>query len=97
MSSPKFQYDGPLDITQIQQVLNAQSQQYNAQIEKITEEQTALREELSRLNKNIEKLVDVLNQSNPRAKNLMIRSYSTHKVVSNFMKEEKNDNFSKNR
>lgn len=97
MSSPRFQHDGPLDITQIQQALNAQSIQFNSQIEKITEEQHSIREELSRLNKNIEKLVEVLNQSNPRAKNLMIRSYSTHKVVSNFMKEPKNENFQRNK
>jgi uncharacterized phage infection (PIP) family protein YhgE len=93
MSSPRFLNDGPADIIQIQQALNKQSLELNDQLEEIREEQRIIKDQLSKLNKNIEKLVDVLNQSNPRAKNLMIRSYGTHKVVSNFIKEPKNDNF----
>lgn len=93
MSSPRFVNDGPVDITQIQQALNKQSLELNVQLEQLREEQQVIKSELARLNKNIEKLVDVLNQTNPRAKNLMIRSYGTHKMVSNFIKEPKNDNF----
>ena len=89
MSSPRFFQDGPLDITQVQQALNAQSLQLNIELENIRSEQKVIKNELARLNKNIEKLVDVLNQSNPRAKNLMIRSYSTNGTVSGFIKESK--------
>jgi len=80
MSTPKFLNDGSIDMIQIQQALNMQTLQLNVEMEKINDS-------LTKLNKNIEKLVEILNQSNPRAKNLMIRSYSTHKVVGNFIKE----------
>lgn len=92
MSSPRFHHDGPINMIQVQQALNNQSLQLNTEMEKIVKEQEVIKKDLKKLNKNIEKLIEVLNQSNPRAKNLMIRSYSTHKVVSNFIKEPKSEN-----
>jgi len=78
-SPPKFHADGTIDMVQVQQALTTQTEQLKAEIQEV-------KAEVDRLNKNIEKMVDVLNQTNPRAKNLMIRSYTTSGVVSNFIK-----------
>jgi wobble nucleotide-excising tRNase len=87
MESPKFYQDGPLDITQINQCLNSQTILINQEIESLKKELKEVRQDVQKLSKNIDKLVDVLIQSNPRAKNIMIRSYSTSGVITPFIKE----------
>ena len=89
MSSPKFYQDCPLDAAQVNQCLNSQTILINREFQDIKDEIVNIKSDIQKLSKNIEKLVEILNQSNPRAKNIMIRSYSTSGVVSSFISEPK--------
>jgi len=86
MSSPRFHSDGHVDMMQIQQALFSQTAVIGKELDSLRNDIKEVREDVQKLNKNIEKLVEILNQSNPRAKNIMIRSYSTSGLVSSFIK-----------
>lgn len=80
MTTPKFVNDGTLDTTFLNSALTAQTLELKKDI-------TDLKEQITILNKNIEKIVEILNQTNPRAKNLTIRSYAKSGIASHFIKE----------
>jgi len=86
MTSPKFANDGQLDAITLYQALNSQTILLTREIDVVKADLSEIRKDVATLSKSIEKLVEILNQTNPRAKNLMIRSYSKG-VVAPFLKD----------
>lgn len=91
MTSPKFANDGTLDTITLHQALNTQTIFLTKEIDVLKREIAEIRKDVTTLSKSIEKLVEILNQSNPRAKNLMIRSYSKG-VISPFISTKSDNN-----
>jgi predicted nucleic acid-binding Zn-ribbon protein len=88
MTSPKFLNDGTLDSITLYQALNIQTINLTKEIDTLRGQLDDIKKDVTALNKNIEKIVEILNQSNPRAKNLMIRSYPKSGVAAPFLKDK---------
>lgn len=87
MASPKFKNDGTLDSITLYQALNTQTINLTKEIDTLKVQLDDIKKDVTALNKNIEKIVEILNQSNPRAKNLMIRSFPKSGVAAPFVKD----------